>query len=69
VQTAPETTMTIEDFLTRTVELGADGVYATHIKDIRFQSGMPTNMWQFFACVPAGEGVLALSIENLRKLI
>ena len=84
----------------------ADWVYATHIKDIRFQNGMPTNMWQFFACVPAGEGmvdlpgiieileqagyrglltveldylhsdyendedrVLALSIENLRKLI
>ena len=84
----------------------AHRVFATHIKDIRFQSGMPTNMWQFFACVPAGEGVvdlprivkilgaagyggmltveldylhsdyendedlvLALSIENLRKLI
>jgi sugar phosphate isomerase/epimerase len=84
----------------------ADKVFATHIKDIRFQNGMPMNMWQFFACVPAGEGVvdlpwiveilkhagyggmltveldylhsdyendedrvLALSIENLRKLI
>jgi sugar phosphate isomerase/epimerase len=84
----------------------ADRVFATHIKDIRLQRGMPADRWQFFACVPAGEGVvdlprivgilqqsgyrgmltveldylhsdyeneedrvLALSIENLRKLI
>jgi sugar phosphate isomerase/epimerase len=38
----------------------ADKVYATHIKDIRLQKGMPANMWQFFACVPAGEGVVDL---------
>jgi sugar phosphate isomerase/epimerase len=84
----------------------AGRVFATHIKDIRLQRGMPADRWQFFACVPAGEGVvdlpriieilkaagyggmlaveldylhsdydneedrvLALSIENLRKLI
>jgi sugar phosphate isomerase/epimerase len=84
----------------------ADRVFATHIKDIRLLRGMPADRWQFFACVPAGEGVvdlprivgilqqsgyrgmltveldylhsdyeneedrvLALSIENLRKLI
>jgi sugar phosphate isomerase/epimerase len=84
----------------------AHKVFATHIKDIRLQRGMPADRWQFFACVPAGEGVvdlpgiieilkaagysgmltveldylhsdyeneedrvLALSIENLRKLV
>jgi len=84
----------------------AHRVFATHIKDIRLQRGMSADRWQFFACVPAGEGVvdlpriieilkaagygglvtveldylhsdyendedrvLALSIENLRKLI
>lgn len=38
----------------------AGKVYATHIKDIRLQKGMPADMWQFFACVPAGEGVVDL---------
>ena len=84
----------------------APRVLATHIKDIRLQRGMPADRWQFFACVPAGEGVvdlpriigilkdagyggmvtveldylhsdyeneedrvLALSIENLRRLV
>jgi sugar phosphate isomerase/epimerase len=88
------------------LERVADRVLATHIKDIRLQTGMPADRWQFFACVPAGEGVvdlpriieilkaagysgmltveldylhsdyendedrvLALSIENLRRLI
>jgi sugar phosphate isomerase/epimerase len=44
----------------RGLERLADRVYATHIKDIRLQKGMPANMWQFFACVPAGEGVVDL---------
>jgi sugar phosphate isomerase/epimerase len=35
-------------------------VFATHIKDIRLQKGMPADRWQFFACVPAGEGVVDL---------
>jgi sugar phosphate isomerase/epimerase len=36
-------------------------VYATHIKDVRLQKGMPADMWQFFACVPAGQGVVDLT--------
>ena len=35
-------------------------VFATHIKDIRLQRGMSADRWQFFACVPAGEGVVDL---------
>jgi sugar phosphate isomerase/epimerase len=42
------------------LQLLAGKVYATHIKDIRLQEGMPADMWQFFACVPAGEGVVDL---------
>ena len=38
----------------------APRVLATHIKDIRLQKGMPADRWQFFACVPAGEGVVDL---------
>lgn len=38
----------------------APRVLATHIKDIRLQRGMPADRWQFFACVPAGEGVVDL---------
>jgi len=38
----------------------ADRVFATHIKDIRLQRGMSADRWQFFACVPAGEGVVDL---------
>ena len=38
----------------------ADRVLATHIKDIRLQSGMPADSWQFFACVPAGQGAVDL---------
>jgi sugar phosphate isomerase/epimerase len=38
----------------------ADRVLATHIKDIRLQKGMSADRWQFFACVPAGEGVVDL---------
>jgi sugar phosphate isomerase/epimerase len=47
----------------------ANKVYATHIKDIRLQKGMPADMWQFFACVPAGEGVVDLAgiVEILNR--
>lgn len=47
-----------------------DKVYATHIKDIRLQKGMPADMWQFFACVPAGQGVVDLAriIEILNQV-
>ena len=38
----------------------ADRVLATHIKDIRLQKGMSADSWQFFACVPAGQGVVDL---------
>jgi 3-oxoisoapionate decarboxylase len=50
------------------LERVAPRVLATHIKDIRLQRGMPADRWQFFACVPAGEGVVDLSriIEILK---
>jgi sugar phosphate isomerase/epimerase len=44
----------------RGLERLAGRVFATHIKDIRLQRGMPADRWQFFACVPAGEGVVDL---------
>jgi sugar phosphate isomerase/epimerase len=31
-------------------------VYATHIKDLRIQRGVPVNEWFFFSCTPIGEG-------------
>ena len=51
------------------LERVAGRVFATHIKDIRLQKGMPADRWQFFACVPAGEGVVDLPriIETLRR--
>lgn len=47
----------------------AHKVYATHIKDVRLQKGIPADMWQFFACVPAGRGVVDLAkiVEILKK--
>ena len=31
-------------------------VYATHIKDLRIQKGVPVNEWYFFSCTPVGDG-------------
>jgi sugar phosphate isomerase/epimerase len=31
-------------------------VYATHIKDLKIQKGVPANEWYFFSCTPVGDG-------------
>jgi len=31
-------------------------VYATHIKDLKIQRGVPVNAWYFFSCAPIGDG-------------
>jgi sugar phosphate isomerase/epimerase len=31
-------------------------VYATHIKDLKIQQGVPVNEWYFFSCTPIGDG-------------
>ena len=31
-------------------------VFATHIKDLRIQKGVPVNEWYFFSCTPVGDG-------------
>ena len=31
-------------------------VYATHIKDLKVQLGVPVNEWYFFSCTPVGAG-------------
>jgi sugar phosphate isomerase/epimerase len=31
-------------------------VFATHIKDLRIQRGVPVNEWYFFSCTPVGDG-------------
>jgi sugar phosphate isomerase/epimerase len=36
----------------------ADRVYATHIKDLKIQRGVPANEWYFFSSVPIGDGVV-----------
>ncbi len=47
----------LEDPL-KAVEKLAHHVYATHIKDVRPQKGLPADSWCFFACVPVGEGLV-----------
>lgn len=42
----------------------APRVYATHIKDLKVQKGVPAHEWYFFASVPIGDGV----VEN-QKLV
>jgi sugar phosphate isomerase/epimerase len=32
--------------------------YATHIKDLKIQRGVPANEWYFFSSAPVGEGVV-----------
>lgn len=36
----------------------ASRVYATHIKDLKVQRGVPATEWYFFSCTPVGEGVV-----------
>lgn len=43
--------------------------YATHVKDLKVQRGVPANEWYFFSSVPVGEGVVdnGKLIEKLRR--
>ncbi|HEX4773453.1 MAG TPA: sugar phosphate isomerase/epimerase family protein [Bryobacteraceae bacterium] len=43
--------------------------YATHIKDLKVQRGIPANEWYFFSSAPVGDGVVdnASLIEKLRR--
>ncbi len=36
----------------------AKHVYATHVKDLKPQKGVPGNEWYFFSCTPVGDGVV-----------
>jgi 3-oxoisoapionate decarboxylase len=36
----------------------ADRVYATHIKDLKVQRGVPAGEWYFFSSAPIGDGVV-----------
>jgi sugar phosphate isomerase/epimerase len=38
-------------------------VYATHIKDLKIQLGVPVNEWYFFSCTPVGDGGI---VDNQR---
>ena len=38
-------------------------VYATHIKDLKIQRGVPVNEWYFFSCTPIGDGGI---VDNLK---
>jgi sugar phosphate isomerase/epimerase len=40
----------------KAMEKLAKYVFATHIKDLRIQRGVPVNEWYFFSCTPVGEG-------------
>jgi sugar phosphate isomerase/epimerase len=33
-------------------------VYATHVKDLKIQKGVPVNEWYFFSSTPVGDGVV-----------
>ncbi|MCK5570326.1 MAG: TIM barrel protein, partial [Spirochaetes bacterium] len=33
-------------------------VYATHVKDLIPQKGVPVNEWYFFSCAPVGDGLV-----------
>jgi sugar phosphate isomerase/epimerase len=43
--------------------------FATHIKDLKIQCGVPANEWYFFSSVPVGDGVVdnANLIEKLQR--
>ena len=44
-------------------------MYATHIKDLKIQRGVPANEWYFFSSAPVGDGVVdnARLVEKLSQ--
>lgn len=51
------------------MDLLAPYTYATHVKDLKVQRGVPANEWYFFSSAPVGEGVVdnAKLIGKLRR--
>jgi len=47
----------------KAMEKLAKHVYATHIKDLRIQEGVPPDEWYFFSCTAVGDGGI---IDNLK---
>jgi len=45
----------------------APRVYATHIKDLKVQRGVPANEWYFFSSTPVGDGVV--DNQNLVQML
>ncbi len=43
-------------------------VYATHIKDLKIQRGVPVNEWYFFSCTPVGDAGL-VDNQKLAQLL
>jgi sugar phosphate isomerase/epimerase len=43
-------------------------VYATHIKDLKIQRGVPVNEWYFFSCTPVGDGGIVDNQKLAQKL-
>jgi len=43
-------------------------VYATHIKDLKIQRGVPVNEWYFFSCTPVGDGGIVDNMKLAQKL-
>ncbi|HEY7303614.1 MAG TPA: sugar phosphate isomerase/epimerase family protein, partial [Bryobacteraceae bacterium] len=52
----------------RAMDALAPHTYATHIKDLKVQRGVPANEWYFFSSAPVGDGVVdnARLIEKLQ---
>ncbi len=47
----------------KAMEKLAKYVYATHIKDLRIQEGVPADEWYFFSCTAVGDGGI---VDNLK---
>lgn len=47
----------------KAMEKLAKYVYATHIKDLRIQEGVPPDEWYFFSCTAVGDGGI---VDNLK---
>jgi sugar phosphate isomerase/epimerase len=47
----------------KAMEKLAKYVYATHIKDLKIQRGVPVDEWFFFSCTPVGDGGI---VDNMK---
>lgn len=51
----------------RAMDALAPYTYATHVKDLKIQRGVPANEWYFFSSAPVGDGVVD-NAKLIRKL-